>query len=163
MDVRFTDRELDIMEVLWTRGASTVAEVRDALTDDLAYNTVLTMLRILEEKGHVTRDTSSRAHRYAPSVAREAAGEGALRRVARRLFQGSPEALLVRLVAQDGLSAEELRRMRDILDERLRDAEERDAEGRGAEGRGAETPGANRRGPAAPDANRRGPAQEEPS
>lgn len=124
MDVRFTNRELDIMQVLWARGACTVAEVQDTLEDDLAYNTVLTMLRILEEKGHVTRDTSARAHRYAPAVARETAGEGALRRVARKLFQGSPEALLVKLVEQEGLGPDELRRMRRILDERIQAAED---------------------------------------
>lgn len=119
-DVRFTDRELDIMQVLWSRGPGTVAEVRDALTDDLAYNTVLTMLRILEEKGHVSREVAGRAHRYAAVVDRDEAGEGALRRVARKLFQGSPEALLVKLVEQEELGADELRRMRDFLDERLR-------------------------------------------
>jgi len=119
-EVRFTDRELDIMQVLWSRGPSTVAEVRDALTDDLAYNTVLTMLRILEEKGHVSREAAGRAHRYAPVVARDEAGEGALRRVARKLFHGSPEALLVKLVEQEELTSDELRRMRDFLDERLR-------------------------------------------
>ncbi|HSG49428.1 MAG TPA: BlaI/MecI/CopY family transcriptional regulator [Longimicrobiales bacterium] len=122
-EVRFTDRELDIMQVLWSRGPSTVAEVRDALTDDLAYNTVLTMLRILEEKGHVSREAAGRAHRYAPVVARDEAGEGALRRVARRLFQGSPAAVLVKLVEQEELGSDELRRMRDFLDARIRASE----------------------------------------
>ena len=64
MDIRFTDRELDIIEVLWERGPSTVAEVRDGLADDLAYNTVLTMLKVLEDKGHVARQLEGRAHRY---------------------------------------------------------------------------------------------------
>ena len=120
MDVRFTDRELDIMRALWDRGPSTVAEVRDALQDDLAYNTVLTMLRILEEKGHVTRDTRARAHTYAPAVEREQAGAGALRRLVSTLFPGRPEELLVRLVDQEQVEAEELRRMREFLDDRLR-------------------------------------------
>lgn len=124
MDVRFTDRELDIMQVLWIRGPSTVAQVREGLDDPLAYNTVLTMLRILEEKGHVTRDTAMRAHRYAPAVERDAAGGGALRRVARKLFQGSPEALLVKLVDQEEITPAELRRMRDILDDRIQAQEE---------------------------------------
>ena len=128
MDVRFTDRELDIMQVLWDRGPSTVAEVREGLADALAYNTVLTMLRILEEKGHVTRDTTSRAHTYVPAVARDEAGEGALRRVASPLFRGSPEALLVKLVDQEEVDASDLRRMREILDRRLEalEAEEED-------------------------------------
>ncbi len=128
MDVRFTDRELDIMQVLWDRGPSTVAQVREGLDDALAYNTVLTMLRILEEKGHVTRDTTARAHTYAPAVARDEAGEGALRRVASTLFRGSPEALLVKLVDQKEVDAGDLRRMREILDRRLEalEAEEED-------------------------------------
>lgn len=117
--VRFTDRELDVMTVLWDRGPSTVAEVQDALADDLAYTTVLTVLRILEEKGHVTHTPEGRAHRYEPLVERGAAGSSALRRLTRNLFAGSPELLLTKLVEDDALSREELRRMRDLLAERL--------------------------------------------
>ncbi|MEJ2540630.1 MAG: BlaI/MecI/CopY family transcriptional regulator [Gemmatimonadota bacterium] len=120
MEVRFTDRELDIMQVLWDRGSSTVAEVRDGLEDALAYNTVLTMLGVLEEKGYVTRDTRDRAHRYAPTVERDQAGAGALRRVAATLFRGSAEALLVKLLDQEEVGPDDLRRMREILDARLR-------------------------------------------
>ena len=117
--VRFTDRELDIMRALWDRGPSTVAQVRDVLRDDLAYNTVLTMLRILEEKGHVTRDTRDRAHTYSPAVDREQAGAGALRRLVSTLFPGRPQELLVRLVDQEDVDASDIRRMREFLDERL--------------------------------------------
>lgn len=123
MQIRFTDRELDIMQVLWDRGPSTVAQVREGLRDDLAYNTVLTMLRILEEKGHVTRDTRDRAHTYAPAVEREQAGAGALRRLMSTLFPGRPDELLVRLVDQEEVDADELRRMRQFLDDRLEQIE----------------------------------------
>jgi predicted transcriptional regulator len=119
MDVRFTTRELDVMSVLWERGPSTVAEVRRALDDDLAYNTVLTVLRILEEKGHLTHEEEGRAHRYLPLVQREQAGESALRRITRKLFSGSPELLLTRLVEGEDLSEDEVRRMRDLLAKRL--------------------------------------------
>jgi predicted transcriptional regulator len=122
-EIRFTDRELDIMGVLWSRGPSTVAEVQEALEDDLAYNTVLTMLKIMEEKGHVSRSPEGRAHRYAAVVKREEAGESALERVTDRLFGGSPEKLLLHLVDTD-LDPDELRRMRDLLDRRLREMEE---------------------------------------
>ncbi len=122
-EIRFTERELDIMVVLWGRGPSTVAEVLGALEDDLAYNTVLTMLKIMEEKGYVSRTPEGRAHRYAAEVEREAAGESALGRVTNRLFGGSPEKLLLRLVDTD-LDPGELRRMRDLLDRRLREMEE---------------------------------------
>ena len=119
MEIRFTARELDVMAVLWERGPSTVAEVRRALDDELAYNTVLTVLRILEEKGYVTHEEEGRAHRYAPLVERLEAGESALRRVTRKLFSGSPELLLTRLVEGEDLSEDEVRRMRDLLAKRL--------------------------------------------
>jgi BlaI family penicillinase repressor len=124
MDIRFTARELDVMAVLWERGPSTVAEVRRALDDELAYNTVLTVLRILEEKGHVTHEEEGRAHRYVPLVEREEAGESALRRITRKLFSGSPELLLMRLVEDEDLEEGEVRRMRDLLAERLEAMEE---------------------------------------
>jgi predicted transcriptional regulator len=119
MDVRFTPRELDIMTVLWEQGPSTVSEVQAALPDELAYTTVLTLLRVLEEKGHVSHTTEGRAHRYAPCVERLAAGKSALRRIKDRLFGGSPELLLTRLVEDDDLTEDELRRMRDLLERRL--------------------------------------------
>jgi predicted transcriptional regulator len=123
MEIRFTERELDIMAVLWSRGPSTVAEVHEALEDDIAYNTVLTMLKVMEGKGYVSREPEGRAHRYAPEIEREAAGESALGRVTERLFGGSPEKLLLHLVDGD-LDPDEMRRMRDLLDERLRKMEE---------------------------------------
>ncbi len=123
MEIRFTPRELDIMGVLWTDGPSTVAEVREALEDDLAYNTVLTMLKVMGGKGYVSRSREGRADRYTPEVERVAAGESALGRVTERLFGGSPEELLLRLV-DSGLDSDALRRMRDLLDRRLRDMED---------------------------------------
>jgi predicted transcriptional regulator len=123
MEISFTDRELDIMGVLWDRGPSTVAEVRAALPDELAYTTVLTILRVLEEKGHVGHEGEGRAHRYHARVERQAAGTSALRRLTRKLFKGSPEMLLTHLVSDRDLSEEEIRRMRELLDERLREEE----------------------------------------
>ena len=123
MDINFTDRELDIMAVLWERGPSTVTEVREALSDDLAYTTVLTVLRVLEEKGRVSHEEEGRAHRYFPKVRREEAGQSALRRLTRKVFRGSPEMLLTQLVSDRDLSEGDLRRMRELLDERLRDRE----------------------------------------
>lgn len=123
MEISFTDRELDVMGVLWERGSATVAEVREGLPDELAYTTVLTVLRILEEKGHVRHEEEGRAHRYFPCVEREAAGESALRRLLGKLFRGSPELLLTHLVSDRGLREEELRRMRALLDQRLKEEE----------------------------------------
>jgi predicted transcriptional regulator len=120
MDITFTDRELDIMDVLWERGPSTVAEVQEQLVDELAYNTVLTMLRTLEEKGHVAHEEAGRAYRYYPLVERAAAGASAVGRLVRKLFRGSPEQLLTHLVSQRGLTQEQLEEMRRTLDERIR-------------------------------------------
>lgn len=119
MSIRFTARELDVMAILWDRGPSTVTEVRTALDDQLAYTTVLTVLRILEEKGHVTHTTEGRAHRYEPLVERADAGDSALERLKERLFGGSHELLLTRLVDDEELTEEELTRMRDLLVRRL--------------------------------------------
>src|SRR5262245_49833892 len=66
--INFTDRELDVMAVLWERGSGTVAEVRERLPDELAYTTVLTILRILQEKGYVRHEGEGRAHRFYPLV-----------------------------------------------------------------------------------------------
>jgi predicted transcriptional regulator len=115
----FTDRELDVMAVLWDRGPSTVAEVREHLEDPLAYTTVLTVLRTLESKGYVSHEEEGKAHRYAPLVARERAGKTALGQVLGKIFGGSREMLLANLVKERGIDAAELRRLRRILDERL--------------------------------------------
>ena len=123
MDIQFTDRELDIMDVLWEQGAATVAEVRDALTDDLAYTTVLTILRTLEEKGYVTHDEEGRAHRYRPLVEKQKAEKSAVSKLVKKLFKGSPEALLTQLVADRKLSAADLKRMRNLIDEQIKKGE----------------------------------------
>lgn len=120
-DILFTGRELDVMAVLWSRGPSTVAEVRDALEDALAYTTVLTVLRTLESKGHVTHDADGKAHRYAAAVARDAAGRSALGRIVDKIFGGSRELLLAQLVDARGVDAAELKRLRRVLSERLKD------------------------------------------
>ncbi len=119
MEVAFTDRELDVMGVLWEVGSATVAEVRDALADELAYTTVLTVLRTLEEKGYVAHEEAGKAYRYRPLVGREAAGQSALKRLVRKVFRGSPELLLTQLVSDRGLSRDELERMRELLEDRL--------------------------------------------
>jgi predicted transcriptional regulator len=125
MDVAFTDRELDVMAVLWEKGGSTVAEVQGSLEDTLAYTTVLTILRTLEEKGRVRHEEEGRAYRYFPLVDRAAAGESAVRRLVRKVFADEPEALLTHLVSDRKLTREQLRRMRRMLDERLEGGPER--------------------------------------
>lgn len=125
MEIAFTDRELDVMGVLWDLGSATVAEVQEALSDELAYTTVLTILRTLEEKGRLRHEEEGRAYRYHPLVGREEAGANAVRRMVRKLFRGSPELMLTQLVSERGLTAEQMRRMKSLLEARLKEAREK--------------------------------------
>ena len=116
---RLTPREIELMTVLWERGPSTVAEVRDALGDGSAYTTILTLLRVLEEKGHVAREVEGRAHRYAALIDRDDASSSAIDRILGQFFRGSPEGLLTHMVSDRELDDATLRRLRTLLDERL--------------------------------------------
>jgi predicted transcriptional regulator len=108
------------MDVLWERGPSTVAEVRAQLEDELAYTTVLTMLRTLEGKGFVRHEAEGRAHRYVPLIARDAARRSARRHLASKLFKGSPHLLLAHMVSDGKLTDAEVRSIRKLLAEHAR-------------------------------------------
>jgi predicted transcriptional regulator len=118
MSVTLSNREAEIMAVLWEQGSSTVAEVRQKLKDDLAYTTVLTILRNLEAKGYVGHETEGRAHRYVPRIKQQAARKSAIRHLAGKLFQGSSDLLLTQLVSDRKLSEDQVRRIREILEEK---------------------------------------------
>ena len=111
-DVVLGDRELDVMAVLWDLGSGTVSEVQGRLPADLAYTTVLTILRNLESKELVTHQAEGKAHRYFPRVARQTARRSAVARLVDKLFHGSPEQLVAQLVDDQSLSAEQLARIR---------------------------------------------------
>ena len=119
MAAHFTDRELDVMKVLWALGPATVADVRAHLDVDLAYTTVLTVLRTLEEKGHVGHREEGKAHRYHAKVAERAAQRRALARLLDRVFGGSAELLLTHLVTDRDLSTAELKRLRALMDDHV--------------------------------------------
>lgn len=123
MDIQFTDRETDVMQVLWDHGPSLVAEVRAKLNDELAYTTVLTILRTLEAKGYVGHEEEGRGHRYFARVKQTAAQASALQRITAKLFKGSTELLLTRLVSDEKLSPEALERMRKLLDDHAQNGE----------------------------------------
>jgi BlaI family transcriptional regulator, penicillinase repressor len=120
-----TERELDVMSILWREGSGTVSEVREQLADELAYTSVLWVLQTLEGKGHVRHESEGRAYRYYPTTLQEAAGERALSRIVDRVFHGSISMMLAQLVSERNLPREELERMRELLDRRLREKEER--------------------------------------
>jgi len=115
MDILLTDREADIMQVLWEHGPSVVAEVRARLSDELAYTTVLTILRTLEAKGYVKHEEEGRVHRYCAAVQRQAARKSALKHLTDKLFKGSSELLFTHLVSDQKLTPEQVRRMRQLL------------------------------------------------
>ena len=112
----FTERELDIMSALWRGGSGTVSEVRETLAADLGYTSVLKMLQILEEKGMVRHEAEGRAYRYFPLVGPDEAGRHAFRRIVDKMFQGSAEMALARLVAERPLSTDEVERLKALLD-----------------------------------------------
>lgn len=106
-----TPLELEIMQVLWEKGASTVTEVIPRLKAELAYTTVQTMLMVLLRKGKVKRTQEGRAFRYRPVVSRERASGSAVEDLVRRMFGGSAEALLMAMVDTRQISAKELERL----------------------------------------------------
>lgn len=128
---RLTPRETEIMNVLWDRGPSTVADVRDALDDGSAYTTILTLMRVLEEKGIVSRRAEGKAHRYRALVRREAARSRAVDGVLGQFFRGSAELMLTQLVSRRDLDEDALLRLRALVDERLAEgvADDSTAEG----------------------------------
>lgn len=113
-----TDGELRIMRVLWDRERATVGEVVEGLNDSRkpAYNTVLTMLGILERKGYVTHEKEGRAFTYVPLVDRGEARRHALTHLLTRFFDDSPEQLVLDLLGHDHADPEELQRVRDLIE-----------------------------------------------
>ncbi|HEY2861290.1 MAG TPA: BlaI/MecI/CopY family transcriptional regulator [Terracidiphilus sp.] len=119
--INLTEAELRLMDIVWEKGTATVGEVAAALTGEpgLAYNTVLTTLRILEEKGYVrhTKPREGRAFVYRALVGRKQASQNALRHLVRGFFANSPELLVLNLLDDGDLSQKELQNIRKLLSE----------------------------------------------
>ena len=111
-----TDRELDIMSILWQRGSGTVAEVRESLGEPVGYTGVLKMLQILERKEMVRHEPEGRAYRYFPLMQPADVGGRALGKIVDKIFQGSAELALARLVSGRSLDADEVKRMKALID-----------------------------------------------
>ena len=114
-----TEAELRLMDVIWDKGSATVSEVNDALPKDvgLAYNTVLTTLRILEDKGYLrhTKRDDARAFVYQAVVGRNEASRNAVRYLVSRFFRNSPELLVLNLLEDEELDAKERSRIRKMV------------------------------------------------
>jgi BlaI family transcriptional regulator, penicillinase repressor len=113
-----TEAELRLMDVLWQRGSGTVQQVLDALPSKpaLAYNSVLTTIRMLEKKGYVEHVKEGRAHVYVPLIERKDATRSEIRHLVRRFFRNSQEQLVLNILEDRGIDAEELNRLRQMLE-----------------------------------------------
>jgi predicted transcriptional regulator len=113
-----TEAELRIMNVLWDRGSATVHEVLQAFPADppVAYNSVLTIIRILEKKGYVKHMKDKRAHVYTPQVNRKDATRFEVRHLVSRFFGNSHEQLVLNVLEETSIDAEELDRLRQLLE-----------------------------------------------
>ncbi|MEW6208902.1 MAG: BlaI/MecI/CopY family transcriptional regulator [Acidobacteriota bacterium] len=114
-----TEAELRLMEVLWKKGAATVGDVVDSLPKKkaVAYNTVLTILRILEQKGYVRHTKEGRAFIYHPVIGRREACRNAVSYVVSRFFQNSPELLVLNMLEDGKIDEDEIKRLRKMLEE----------------------------------------------
>jgi predicted transcriptional regulator len=114
-----TEAELKIMQVIWQKGPGTVQQILDALVDPpiLAYNTVLTTIRILERKGYVQHSKDGRAHVYRPLVERDEASRSEIRHLVGRFFRNSHEDLVLNILEERGIAPEELKRLKEMLEQ----------------------------------------------
>ena len=113
-----TEAELRIMNVLWEKGSATVHEVLQALPTEpaLAYNSVLTIIRILEKKGYVNHVKDKRAHVYTPHVDRKDASRFEVRHLVSRFFGNSDELLVLNILGEKSIDPGELERLRQLLE-----------------------------------------------
>ncbi len=112
-----TEAELRIMNVLWAKGSGTVQQVLDSITERpvLAYNSVLTTIRVLERKGYLKHLKDGRAHVYTPLVGREDATRSEIGHLVSRFFKNSHEQLVLNLLEDQGIGSEEIGRLREML------------------------------------------------
>lgn len=113
-----TEAELRIMNVLWARGSGTVQQVLDSISQlpSLAYNSVLTTIRVLEKKGYLKHLKDGRAHIYTPLVGKKEATRSEIRHLVSRFFKDSHEQLVLNVIEDQTLEPEEIERLRQMLD-----------------------------------------------
>jgi predicted transcriptional regulator len=121
-----TEAELRIMRILWTRGESLVSDLVSAMPESspLAYTSVLTTVRVLEQKGYVKHRPEGRAFLYSPCIAEQDASQSEVRHVLHRFFDNSRERLMLSLLGDGGITSEELQRLKSAIAEAEAAAEE---------------------------------------
>lgn len=114
-----TEAELELLKLVWKLGEATVRDVLEALPPErkLAYTTVMSMMRILERKGYLTHRAQGRAFLYQPRVSEDEVAEGMLSHLIDRMFEGSAELLMVKLLEASELTEEQLRMLKKKVEE----------------------------------------------
>ena len=112
------------MSVIWRRGSATASEILDEIEDDISYSTVMTMMRILQSKGHVRHEQDGKAFRFFAVTGAEEAGTTVLGRLLQKVFHGSRELLVNQLVSSEDISREEIQSIMKRLEQRLEEIEE---------------------------------------
>lgn len=116
--IKPTESELEILQILWSRGLATVREVHEELarSKEAGYTTTLKLMQIMHEKGLVRRDDSMRTHVYQAAVNKEKTQKHLLNKMIESLFGGSPTQLVIQALGEHKTSPEELERIQHILD-----------------------------------------------
>lgn len=120
-----TEAELRLMNLLWQKGPATVHQLQESLSGkpSLAYNSVLTTVRVLEKKGYVKHVKDGRAHIYMPLVGQKEATRFEVRNLLNRFFKNSHELLVLNILEDQGIDAEELRRLNQLLEKEEKEEE----------------------------------------
>jgi predicted transcriptional regulator len=116
---QLTELELELMQEIWTLGKCTVRDVRDAFRKKLAYTTIATVMKVLEQKGFLSIQKHDKAHVYEPTLSREAYARGALKHVAERLYRGRAAPMVAQLLDESELTHAELKHLRELLKSKL--------------------------------------------
>jgi predicted transcriptional regulator len=113
-----TEVELELMDVLWDKGQASVTDIVEALPEErLAYSSVLTMMRILEQKGYVEHEKEGRAFIYRPLVDRRQAQQSVIGYLLKRFFDNSPEQLVVNLLEHEEVGPREVKRLKQMIED----------------------------------------------
>lgn len=118
-DRQLTELELELMHEIWALGTCTVRDVHDAFPKKLAYTTIATVMKVLEQKGFLSAQKHDKAHVYSPTLSRDAYASGALKHVTDRLYRGHAAPMVAQLLDESELSRDELMHLRELLKTKL--------------------------------------------